>query len=76
MIKHKCSEPLISFLIPVYNAETTVIECIQSIISQDFHNYEIIIVDDGSTDRSVNTLESYIEEYNKKQNIIWGGGYH
>jgi glycosyltransferase involved in cell wall biosynthesis len=44
--------PFLSIVIPVYNAENTIGRAIKSIISQDFSNLEIIIINDGSTDRS------------------------
>ena len=44
--------PLISIIIPVYNTEQYLSVCIESIISQDYPHFEIILVDDGSTDRS------------------------
>jgi teichuronic acid biosynthesis glycosyltransferase TuaG len=42
--------PLISILMPAYNAATYVVEAIQSVISQGYPNWELIIIDDGSTD--------------------------
>lgn len=45
-------EPLISVIVPVYNVEEYVEACIQSIIAQTYRNIEIIIVDDGSNDKS------------------------
>ena len=41
-----------SFVIPVYNVEKYLQECVESIIIQDYQNFEIILVDDGSTDNS------------------------
>lgn len=50
-----------SFIIPVYNAEKYVQECIKSILGQIYRNYEIIIVDDGSEDSSVKKIEEVIQ---------------
>lgn len=47
----------ISFIIPIYNAEKYIEECINSILSQNLKNIEIICVDDGSTDRSSSIIK-------------------
>ncbi|MGB3535687.1 MAG: glycosyltransferase [Microcoleaceae cyanobacterium] len=47
--------PLISVIIPVYNGENTIRETIQSVLDQTFSNFELLIINDGSTD---NTLEA------------------
>ena len=44
--------PFLSIVIPVYNAEYSISRTISSIVSQDYHNIEIIIINDGSTDQS------------------------
>jgi glycosyltransferase involved in cell wall biosynthesis len=49
----------ISVIIPVYNVEAYLGECLDSIISQDLHDIEIICVNDGSTDGSLSILERY-----------------
>ncbi|TGT23707.1 glycosyltransferase family 2 protein, partial [Mesorhizobium sp. M4B.F.Ca.ET.169.01.1.1] len=49
--------PLISVLLPVYNAEPYVAAAMQSILRQDYGRLEIIAIDDGSTDRSLKILE-------------------
>ncbi|RWB52925.1 glycosyltransferase family A protein [Mesorhizobium sp.] len=49
--------PLISVLLPVYNAEPYVGAAIQSILRQDYGRLEVIAIDDGSTDRSLEILE-------------------
>lgn len=46
------SSPLISVIIPVYNIAGTLERCVQSVAEQTYHNLEIILVDDGSTDQS------------------------
>jgi glycosyltransferase involved in cell wall biosynthesis len=51
--------PLISVVMPVYDREQFVAESIESIINQTCTNWELIIVDDASTDRSVEIIESY-----------------
>jgi glycosyltransferase involved in cell wall biosynthesis len=43
--------PLISVIVPVYNVERFLPECIESICAQTYRNLEIILVDDGSPDR-------------------------
>lgn len=50
-----------SFIVPVYNAEKYVQDCIKSILDQTYKNYEVIIVDDGSSDASVEKIESVIQ---------------
>ena len=52
-------EPLFSVLIPVFNSEKLVSQTIDSVLSQTYKNYELIVVDDGSSDGSKNVLESY-----------------
>jgi len=49
----------ISVIIPVYNAEKYLKECLDSIINQTFEDIEIICINDGSTDNSLNILEDY-----------------
>ena len=52
-------EPLISVLVPVYNIERYIGRCLESIIVQTYKNLEIIVVDDGSTDRSGEICDLY-----------------
>lgn len=53
---------LISIIIPVYNAEKYLPKCINSILEQSYDNFEIIIVNDGSTDRSGKISDSFREK--------------
>ena len=53
---------LISVIVPVYNVEEYLPKCIESIISQTYKNIEIILVDDGSTDRSGRICEEYAQK--------------
>lgn len=51
--------PKISIIIPVYNAESYIDRCLDSIANQTFCDYEVILVDDGSLDRSGDVCEEY-----------------
>ena len=51
--------PLISILMPVYNSQEFLAASINSILEQTYKNFELICVDDGSTDRSFELLEFY-----------------
>ncbi len=53
----------ISVLVPVYNVEKTLDRCIQSILNQTFQDFEIILVNDGSTDNSGKLCDEYAEKY-------------
>ncbi|MGO9687474.1 MAG: glycosyltransferase family 2 protein, partial [Syntrophobacteraceae bacterium] len=55
----KRSAPLVSVVIPTYNRERFVDKAINSVLSQSFNDYEIIVVDDGSTDETPRVLASY-----------------
>ena len=50
---------LISVIIPVYNAEKTIETCVDSILTQNFDDYELLLVDDGSTDKSSDICMNY-----------------
>lgn len=52
----------ISIIIPLYNKENYIIQCIDSIINQSYNNFEIVIVDDGSTDSSIEKIKSVADD--------------
>ena len=49
----------ISIIVPIYNAEKTLEKCIESILKQTFKNFELILVNDGSTDKSLVICNRY-----------------
>lgn len=62
-------QPLVSVLMPVYNAECYVAQAIESILSQTLQNFEFIILDDGSTDGSLKILKAYAAQDKRIQLI-------
>lgn len=56
----------VTIIVPVYNVEKYIANCIESIIKQKYHNIEIVLVDDGSTDKS----GKICDEYSKKDERI------
>lgn len=46
------SGPIVSIIVPVYNAEKTIQRCVESILGQDFQGFELLLIDDGSQDAS------------------------
>ena len=53
----------ISIIIPVYNVENYLRQCIESILEQEYEEKEIILVDDGSTDNSGSICDEYADKY-------------
>lgn len=77
-IKEGCDsgEKLISVLIPIYNTEKYLRQCLDSVVDQTYRNLEIICVDDGSTDSSKDIIKEYAERdsriipiYNKNNGV-------
>jgi len=56
------NNPLISIIMPVYNVSDYIDEAIQSICSQTYDNFELIIINDGSTDNTVERINAWIEK--------------
>ena len=60
------NEPLVSIVSPTYNHATYIADCIESVLKQTYSNWEMIIIDDGSTDGTF----AVAQEYTKKDNRI------
>ena len=56
------NSPLISIITPIYNGERYILETIQSVLSQTYENWEMIIVDNKSTDNSLETIKTICDE--------------
>ena len=52
-------EPTVSIIVPVYNAEATLPRCVESILTQEFRDFELLLVDDGSSDGSGALCDGY-----------------
>lgn len=60
------SNVLVSVIVPVYNVEKYIDKCIESIINQTYERLQIILVDDGSTDKSGEICDRYAIDMQKK----------
>lgn len=62
--------PAISVIIPLYNTEKYIGECLESLLFQTFKNFEVIVVDDCSTDSSPMIVESYIPRFDGRLKLV------
>ncbi|WP_273851273.1 glycosyltransferase family 2 protein [Guptibacillus spartinae] len=58
-------KPIISVIVPIYNAQLYLSKCINSILNQSFFSFELILINDGSTDRSGEICDAYANEDNR-----------
>lgn len=55
--------PLVSVIVPFYNSESYLVECIEGVLKQAYTRWELILIDDGSTDGSTAIAESYVQKF-------------
>lgn len=56
-----CNKEIVSIIIPIYNVEKYIEQCLYSIVKQTYRNFEVIIIDDGSNDKSLEIARKIIE---------------
>lgn len=64
-----CDFPLVSIVIPAYNAQNTICRCLDSCLAQTYKNLEIVVIDDGSTDSTLDLLNKRAEQDGRLQII-------
>ena len=57
------NKPLVSVIIPMYNAAQFIPQTLESLLNQTMTDFEVVVVDDCSTDNSVEVVESYVEKF-------------
>lgn len=58
---------LVSVIVPVYNVEKYIDKCVESLLNQDYKNIEVILVDDGTPDRSGDIIDRLKEEDHRQR---------
>ena len=59
------SQPLVSVIVPIFNGARFIAECLNSVVRQSYTNLEILVIDDGSLDNSVEVVNSFISKHPK-----------
>ncbi|WP_334082244.1 glycosyltransferase, partial [Helicobacter typhlonius] len=55
--------PLFSIIVPIYNVQSYLKECLDSLLEQSYKDFEIILINDGSTDKSGEIAQTYAESH-------------
>jgi chlorobactene glucosyltransferase len=75
-----CTGPLVSVLVPARNEALNIDRCIRSLLKQDYSPFEIIVLDDGSTDATPELLQTLVKESGGRLKVMTGeplpGGWH
>lgn len=62
--------PAVSIIIPMYNTEKFIGDCLESLLAQTFQDFEVVVADDCSTDSSVQIVESYMEKFGGRLRLV------
>lgn len=63
MCKDHFSAPLVSVVIPCFNVEDYIEDCLNSVHNQTYSNKEVILIDDGSSDHTLNKIQEIVDSY-------------
>lgn len=66
------SSPLVSIIVPVYNGEAFLTATLEAILKTDYSSYEVVLVDDGSTDASKKICDDFSRKYDFIHSFSWG----
>ena len=64
------ASPAISVIIPMYNTEKYIEDCLESLLAQTFKNFEVIVVDDCSTDGGVDVVKSFMRQFGGRLRLV------
>ena len=64
------TKPAVSVVVPIYNVEDFLAECLDSLVKQTLKEIEIICINDGSTDSSLKIIKKYLKDIKKNINIF------
>lgn len=68
------TKPLVSVIVPAFNAERYIIECVDSVLSQSYTNFEVLVADDCSTDQTIRLVESIQDKRVKLYKLTQNSG--
>lgn len=75
-MENRESMPLVSMIMPIYNAEKYLTEAVESVLAQTYPHWELLLVDDGSTDGSLRIAEAFAAKDSRIQSYVNDSGKH